>query len=286
MGVGNREDPAVGNGNFMRVASEVFDGVAKTVEGLFDERTPVFFIECVFPGFPNLFVLQLPARRGKGKCAFRIQHGKVCEKFSFELVPQHVNRDEELGRRHFELAVPGQAAAGNNAVHVDMVTKLLIPGVKDLYNGRRSIEPFGIRRKLEQGLGAAAMQKIVQKLLICVKERIQLMRDRKDHMKIWRIDDFGTAFVHPDFLVQCLTTRAIAVAAGTIVDLSMAAVCAVTCLKAKVTGFAIDDIHCSLSLHRGQKRSLFGIVRIAFLKNLLYFVISHDRYLRQAGQRD
>lgn len=130
------------------------------------------------------------------------------------------------------------------------------------------------------------MQKIVQKLLICIKKHIQLMRDRKDHMKIWGIDDFGTALVYPDLLVYRLTTWTAAAAAGAVVDLQMTAVCAETCLKAKSAGFAMEDGLCSVFLYIGQKRSLLGIGRIAILKHLLNFVISHDRHLRKAGQRD
>ena len=66
----------------------------------------------------------------------------------------------------------------------------------------------------------------------------------------------------------------------------MRAVRAETCLKSKVTGFAMDDSLCSLSLHAGQKEILFKIVFKAILKHLLNFVISHDRYLPRAGQRD
>ncbi len=66
---------------------------------------------------------------------------------------------------------------------MDVIAEFLIPGVKNLQDGKHSAKPFEIRGKLKQGFGAATMQKVVQKLLICVKERIQLMRDRKDHMK-------------------------------------------------------------------------------------------------------
>lgn len=147
--IGNRKNAVVGNGDFMRVASEVFDGVAKTVESLLEERTPVFLIERVFPSIPNPFFLQFFAGSGKGKCALCVQLRKPGEKFPFELVPQRANRKEKLRRRFFEFAVPCQAAAGNDAMHMNMIAKFLIPSVKDLNDGGDSAKQLRIGRKFE-----------------------------------------------------------------------------------------------------------------------------------------
>ena len=42
---GNFYDPAVGNGNFMRVAAQVLNGIAEAVEGLLDEGAPVLLVK-------------------------------------------------------------------------------------------------------------------------------------------------------------------------------------------------------------------------------------------------
>ncbi len=52
----NRKDPAVGDGNPVGIAPEVFNGIAKAVKGLLDVGAPVCFIKSVFPFFPVISV--------------------------------------------------------------------------------------------------------------------------------------------------------------------------------------------------------------------------------------
>ena len=46
------KDPAVGDCNPMCIPPQIFDGVTKPVEGLFDVRAPVFPVKIVFKSFP------------------------------------------------------------------------------------------------------------------------------------------------------------------------------------------------------------------------------------------
>ena len=46
------KDPVVGDRNPVGIASQIFDGVTKPVEGLFDVRAPVFPVKIVFKSFP------------------------------------------------------------------------------------------------------------------------------------------------------------------------------------------------------------------------------------------
>ena len=57
--IGNRENPAIGNGNLVGITSKIFNGIAKAVEGFFDVGTPVYFIKSVFPFFPVIGITQL-----------------------------------------------------------------------------------------------------------------------------------------------------------------------------------------------------------------------------------
>lgn len=61
----------------------------------------------------------------------------------------------------------------------------------------------------------------------------------KYHMKVGRVDDFGPAFIHPDFFLHGLTVWAVSVAAGVVVDFHMPAVRTLTKVTAKFTGFAV-----------------------------------------------
>ncbi len=48
----------------------------------------------------------------------------------------------------------------------------------------------------------------------------------KDHMEVGGVNDLGPAFIHPELSQDSLAVGAIAVAAGVVMDLGMAAVLA------------------------------------------------------------
>ena len=52
------KDPAVGDCNPVGIPSQIFDGVTKAVEGLFDVRAPVFPVKAVFKFVPGAGLLQ------------------------------------------------------------------------------------------------------------------------------------------------------------------------------------------------------------------------------------
>ena len=44
---GNRKNSAVGDGDFVGVASQIFDGITKAVKGFLNVGTPVLFIKVI-----------------------------------------------------------------------------------------------------------------------------------------------------------------------------------------------------------------------------------------------
>ena len=131
------------------------------------------------------------------------------------------------------------------------LSEFLIPGMKNLNNPGCCAEPLFTGRKFKKCLGAASVQKGIEKPLVAVKQGIQFMRKRKDHMKVRGVDDFSPALVHPDFFVDGLTVRAVTVTAGIIVELQMATVLTLRNVDAKVTGFAAEDSTRSFPLDIG-----------------------------------
>ena len=61
----------------------------------------------------------------------------------------------------------------------------------------------------------------------------------KYHMKVGRVDDFGPAFIHPDFVLYGLTVGTVSVTAGIVVNFHVPAVGTLTKVTAKFTGFAV-----------------------------------------------
>ena len=123
-----------------------------------------------------------------------------------------------------------------------MVFQLLVPGMEDLDDPGRSAEIFPVRRKLQKGLGTAAVKQAVKKLLVAEDQGVQFMGQGKDHMEIGCVDHFRAAAVHPQFLFHSLTVRAVPVPAGIIVEQGKAAVFADADITAEGSGLAHEYV--------------------------------------------
>lgn len=138
----NREDPAVGDGNPVGVTAKVLDGIAKPVKSLFDVRAPVFLIKAVFECFPDAGILQSAEGGRKNKLPLLIAGVQERKIFSLKLIPEHSDRDKKFRGGFPDPAVRGKAAAGDDAVHMDMVIQFLVPGMEDLYDPRLGAKIF------------------------------------------------------------------------------------------------------------------------------------------------
>lgn len=138
-----------------------------------------------------------------------------------------------------QLLIGSKSSAGNDAMHVNVIKKFLVPSVKNLYDAGRCSEIFGIGGQFQKRFGAASVKHSIKKFLIAVKQRIQFMRKRKDYMKIRGVDYFCPAFVDPDFFVDSLTVGVVAVPAGIVMDLGMSAILADAKAVSRRTGLAM-----------------------------------------------
>lgn len=114
---------------------------------------------------------------------------QVCKIFSLKFITQDMDWKEEPVFGIPYPAVRGQSAAGNDAMHVYMIRDLLIPGMEDLYDPGECTKIFPIPAEFQKSFCTAFVEKGIEEPLVTVKERIQFMRERKDHMKIRRVDD-------------------------------------------------------------------------------------------------
>lgn len=83
---------------------------------------------------------------------------------------------------------------------MDMIIKLLIPDMEDLYDPWSRPEIFFISRQFQKGFGTASVKQAVEELLVTVNGRVQFMGKSKFRMKIGGINDFSPAIIHPEFL--------------------------------------------------------------------------------------
>ena len=121
-------------------------------------------------------------------------------------------------RRLAQFPVRGESSAGDDAVHMDVIIHLLVPCMKDLDDAGNSTKILFIRRKLKECFGTASVKKGIQKLLVAIDQRIELMRQRKNDVEIRRIDHLRPAFINPYLFCDSLTVWTVPVPAGVIVN--------------------------------------------------------------------
>lgn len=218
MGFRHSFDARVGDRDAIGITAKIFDRIAHAVKCLLDERAPVFCIEDIDKGLPAGTGRGLIAGIGDVQNIPKVQLLEMIKEFSAELLRQDTYWDEEIFSATFQFQVFGQARTGNDAVHVGMIVQLLSPGVEHLNDARGGTEVFRICRQFQECLGCTAVQQGVHQLLVGQEERVQFVRNRKNHMEIGRIDHFTAACIDPDFLEDRLTVWAVAVAAGIVVD--------------------------------------------------------------------
>ncbi len=172
----NGKNSAVGNSNLMCISSQIFHGVAKTVEGLFYVWAPVFQVKAVTEFRPVIGVTQFFAGRRKTEFLGFIKFIESREIFPFKLVTEYPDRDKKAPGRFSYFMVLCQPATGDNTVHMHVVINLLVPGMEDLDDPGSCPEILLVRRQLKKCLGAAPVKESVKQFLVTVDQRIKLMR--------------------------------------------------------------------------------------------------------------
>lgn len=156
-----------------------------------------------------------------------------------------------------ELPGGGNAASRNADMDMGMKRKFLSPGVKDGQDSRLCTHKTRISAESQQGILHAPELKIKQELLVVSDQGIQLMRDRKDDMKVSdALDQFRIAFQFPLLFKRSLAAGTGAVVAGDRVDQGMPTVFTVTDGITKLPGLAPDDGTGSPALLFGQGMGL------------------------------
>lgn len=225
----------------MGIASQILDGIAKAVKGLFDVRTPVFSVKIVFKSFPFTGIPQCSAGRRKNKLLLLVQGVQEGEIFPFKLIPEDSDRNEKFCGGFPDPVVRSKPSAGDDAVHMDMIAQFLVPGVEDLDDPGLCSEVFFVGGQFQEGFCTARMEQPVKKLLITVDQGIEFVRERKYHMEIRRVNDFRPAFINPKFFSYGLAVGTVAVAAGIIVEFQVTAFAAFTDIDPQPAGLAGED---------------------------------------------
>lgn len=246
-----REDPAVGDGDLMGVTAEIFDGVPKPVKGSLYVGAPVLKVKGIPEFSPPAGVPQLFMGGGENQPPVLEKGLEAREELPLELVPEDLHADEEILLHCPDPVVRRKPAAGNDAVHVHVVIEFLVPCVEHLYDAGDRAEMFFIGGKFQKRLRTAPVEETVEQRLVGIKERIELMGERKDHVEVRGVNDLGPALVHPDFLLHGLAVGAAAVLTGAGAQEGVPAGVAAAQAEAELSGLAGKDVHGGPALDGG-----------------------------------
>ena len=121
------------------------------------------------------------------------------------------------------LVVRRKSAGGNHAVHMRMQQQVLTPGVQDAQEADLGSQVLRVGRDFEQCRRRWSETAGHRALRVALAKRIQLMRQREDHMEVRHAEHFLFAGGEPALARLRLALRAVPVAAGVIGDGLMAA---------------------------------------------------------------
>ena len=152
-------------------------------------------------------------------------------------------------------AVGRQPAAGHDAVDVRVVLEVLAPGVEDGQEADLGPEVLGVGGDLLQGLGGGAEQQAVDHARVLQGDRAERRREGEDDVEILDGQQLGFAGLHPVRGGGGLALGAVAVAAGVVGDLLVAAAVALLDVPAQCGGPAGGDV--------AQGAALLGRERVA-----------------------
>lgn len=149
------KDAAVGDGDPVGIAAQIFNGIVEAVKSLLNVGAPVFCVKAVLPLVPVGGITQLLTGRRKNKGSVFIKGRELGHKFAPELIPEDFNSDKKPMGGFADLMFLSKPAAGDDTVHMYMVSKLLVPDMEDLDNARLSTEVLFIGSQFQKGLCTA-----------------------------------------------------------------------------------------------------------------------------------
>jgi hypothetical protein len=113
-------------------------------------------------------------------------------------------------------AIGTEAAAGDNAVEVDVVDERLRPGVQDRGDADFGPEVFRIAGEGGEGVTHGAKQQIVESAGVGANERVERVRQRKDHVEVGDRQQERLLRLAPVRLREGLALWAMPIAAGVV----------------------------------------------------------------------
>jgi hypothetical protein len=179
------DEPAVGDGHAVGVASEIAQDLLRPAKRPFRVDDPIRLVgrsktllegSRVFERCELALKLELPVGESLPD---------LVEEFASKDPREDLDREEEVfGRGDPSLAVEGKTATGYDAVDVWMMEKVLPPCVKHRQKPDASAEVFRISGDHQEGLGGGTQESAVDDLLVLKGDLGKKVGNREDDMEV------------------------------------------------------------------------------------------------------
>ncbi len=214
-----REEPLVGDRHAMGVAAEIRQHLGRAAERRLGVDHPLGLPQRSQIGGEAGYVLerlQLPEELQLAPIEALFER---FEKQTAEQAREHPHGKEEARpARDPALAIRGQAAAGNDAMHMRMMQQVLSPGAEHGEEADLRSQMLRIARDAEQRFGSGAEENAVEHRGVIKRDAGNLFGNGEDHVEVFHWQQFGLAAFQPFCPFRVLTLGAMAVAAGVIRD--------------------------------------------------------------------
>lgn len=185
LAISEGDEPVVGNGNAMRVASQIVENVLRTAERRLDVYHPVLTEKRAKERAEGRLLRERLKSAGETQLSFPENFLQPGGELPSKDAAEHLHRQEEpIAWANPALIIEEKTACWNHAMDMRMVQDSLTPTVKHAHETDLSTEVLGIRGYFQQGCSASPKQKIVENAFIGQSEARKLVWEGKDHVHV------------------------------------------------------------------------------------------------------
>ena len=139
------------------------------------------------------------------------------------------------------MPVGAQSAASDDAVHMNVRTEVLSPGVQHHGDAELTTEPARTVAELEQGLGSGLEEQTVDEGGMALCEGVELVGQGEHEVEVADIEQVGAVALDPAGLLERLALGAMTVAARGVLDGHRRTVVALHLESPEGGGAAVDE---------------------------------------------
>jgi hypothetical protein len=237
------QQTGVRDGDAVGVAGEVLEDVLGTVEGWLGVDDPLGAAGVAQELLEGLGPLVGGEASVELEAPVSERGAERCDELAAEEAAEDAHGQEEAGPAGLPGAsVVGQAAGGDDTVHVGMMDQSLAPGVEDDEEADLSAEVARVGGDLLKRAASRAQEKRVDEVGAVQGERCQALGQREDDVGVGHRQHLGLAGIEPAGLGAALTLRAVTVAARVVGDLAVPAGVTRVDVPAETSGAAGQDL--------------------------------------------